>query len=74
MVDANWNVVLQNPDVANDPNEDDGSLSVLAEMKGKRYVNIEAERADYGFGRDNLIEQKQMVDLMFEILLNEQAQ
>ena len=69
MVDANWNVVLQNPAVATDPNEDDGSLSVLAEMNDKRYVNIEAERADDGFGEDNIEEQKQMVDLMFKLLI-----
>jgi hypothetical protein len=73
MSDANWNVVLQNPEVANDPNEDDGSLSVLAEMRDKRYVNIEAERADTdGFGEDMVDEQKQMVNLMFELLLKEQ--
>lgn len=73
MSDANWNVVLQNPEVANDPNEDDGSLSVLAEMRAKRYVNIEAERADTdGFGQDRVEDHKQMVDLMFELLLTEQ--
>ncbi len=70
---ANWNVVLQNPEVANDPNEDDGSLSVLAEMRNKRYVNIEAERVDAdGFGKDRTEEHKQMVDLMFELLLTDQ--
>lgn len=73
MSDANWNVVLQNPEVANDPNKDDGSLSVLAEMRAKRYVNIEAERADTdGFGQDRVEDHKQMVDLMFELLLTEQ--
>ena len=69
MSDANWNVVLQNPAVANDPDEDDGSLSVLAEMRGKRYINVEAERQDEdGFGEDHHSEQKQMVDLTFELL------
>ncbi len=69
MSDANWNVVLQNPAVANDPNEDDGSLSVLAEMRGKRYINVEAERqAEDGFGEDHLTEQMQMVDLTFKLL------
>jgi len=68
MAEANWNVVLQNPEVANDPSEDDGSLSVLAEKHNKRYVNIEAERSDDGFGSDHLKEQQQMVDLMFQLL------
>ena len=69
MSDANWNVVLQNPEVANDPTEDDGSLSVLAEMRGKRYINVEAERQDSdGFGKDHLKEQMQMVDLIFKLL------
>jgi hypothetical protein len=71
MADANWNVVLQNPNVAVDPLEDDGSLSVLAEMQGKRYINIEAERSDDGFGEDHLAEQKAMVDLTFQILMSE---
>lgn len=71
MADANWNVVLQNPNVAVDPLEDDGSLSVLAEMRGKRYINIEAERCDDGFGEDHLAEQKAMVDLTFQILMSE---
>jgi hypothetical protein len=68
MAQANWNVVLQNPEVANDPSEDDGSLSVLAEMEGKRYINVEAERSDNGFGSDHVLEQKAMVDLTFELL------
>lgn len=70
MSDASWNVVLQNPDVANDPNEDDGSLSVLAEKKNKRYINVEAERTDHdGFGNDHLEEQMAMVDLTFKLLM-----
>lgn len=71
MSQAGHNVVLQNPKVANDPTEDDGSLSVLAEQQGHRYINIEAERTDYdGFGHNHLIQQKQMVDLVFELLTN----
>jgi hypothetical protein len=72
MANAKWNVVLQNPAVANDPSEDDGSLSVLAEMTGKRYINVEAERADNGFGTDHLEEQKAMIDLTFKILMSSQ--
>ena len=68
MANANWNVILQNPEVANDPSEDDGSLSVLGEIQSKRYVNIEAEREDAGFGANHLAQQKAMVDLMFTIL------
>lgn len=68
MAEANWNVVLQNPEVANDPDEDDGSLSVLAEMRDKRYINVEAERSDNGFGKDDIKAQKEMVDLTFQIL------
>lgn len=68
MAAANWNVVLQNPEVAKDPDEDDGSLSVLAEMQDKRYINAEAERSDNGFGQDDKKAQKQMIDLTFEIL------
>lgn len=68
MASSKFNTVLQNPSVATDPNEDDGSLSVLAEMKGKRYINVEAERADNDFGSDHLAEQKEMVDLTFKIL------
>ena len=73
MVKAGWNVVLQNPAVATDPNEDDGSLSVLAEKVHKRYINIEAERADGDFGRDSFENQKRMVDLVFDILFNNQV-
>lgn len=69
MSQAGHNVVLQNPNVANDPTEDDGSLSVLAEKQGHRYINIEAERVDQdGFGQNHLIQQKHMVDLVFDLL------
>lgn len=70
MESAKFNTVLQNPLVATDPNEDDGSLSVLAEMQGKRYINVEAERADNGFGSNHEVEQKEMVDLTFKILIS----
>jgi len=68
MKDNSWNVVLQNPDVAHDINEDDGSLSVYAEMKGFRYINIEAERTLGAIGIDHLQIQKQMVDFTFSLL------
>lgn len=69
MQHAQFNVVLQNPEVANDPSEDDGSLSVLAEMQGRRYVNVEAERMDDdGLGENHLAQQQQMIDLLFQIL------
>jgi hypothetical protein len=67
-----WNLVLQNPIVMTDPSEDDGSLSVYAQMKGVRYINIEAERkAEFG-GSDHFDEQKMMVDYVFEQLVNKQ--
>ena len=63
-----WNAVLQNPNVATDPNEDDGSLSVYSEMKGYRYINVEAERVTHGFGEDHLSKQIEMVDYTFSLL------
>lgn len=63
-----WNVVLQHPQVAHLTDEDDGSLSVYAEMKGLRYINIEAERMNNGVGKDHLPVQKQMVDFIFTLL------
>lgn len=72
MSEAKFNTVLQNPAVSTDPNEDDGSLSVLAEMQDKRYINVEAERSDNGFGNDHVAEQKDMVDLTFKILTSSQ--
>lgn len=63
-----WNAVLQNPKVAVDPEEDDGSLSVYSEMKGYRYINIEAERVTHGFGEDHLSKQIEMVDYTFSLL------
>lgn len=72
MKNASFNVVLQNPDVGHDPSEDDGSLSVLAEKQGRRYVNVEAERRDEdGFGEDHLAQQQAMIDLLFTLLKNE---
>ncbi|MFC6439068.1 hypothetical protein [Bowmanella sp. JS7-9] len=71
MQQAGFNVVLQNPQVATEPDEDDGSLSVLAEKQGRRYINIEAERVDDdGFGQDHLTEQQQMIDFVFEQLIS----
>tara|TARA_R110002050_G_scaffold176406_5_gene309360 strand:+ start:472 stop:1290 length:819 start_codon:yes stop_codon:yes gene_type:complete len=63
-----WNAVLQNPEVAYEPDEDDGSLSVYAEMKGYRYINIEAERVYNGFGENHFTVQTQMVDFIFSLL------
>jgi len=63
-----WNAVLQNSEVAYDPSEDDGSLSVYAEMKGYRYINVEAERINNGFGEDHLSVQTKMVDFVFSLL------
>ncbi|MCF2947813.1 hypothetical protein L0668_06830 [Paraglaciecola aquimarina] len=68
MQSLGWNAVLQNPKVAHDPEEDDGSLSVYAEMQGYRYINIEAERVTEGFGENHLAVQKQMVDFTFSLL------
>lgn len=69
MQQAQFNVALQHPQVANRANQDDGSLSVLAEMQGRRYVNIEAERRDDdGFGEDHLERQQQMIDFLFVLL------
>jgi len=63
-----WNAVLQNPNVAFDPEEDDGSLSVYAEMKGYRYINVEAERITDGVGEDHLSVQTKMIDFTFSLL------
>ena len=60
-----WNIVLQHPQVAVLPTEDDGSLSVYAEKIGARYLNIEAQRKE---GDDHLEIQKKMVDAVFEII------
>lgn len=68
MKQAGFNIVLQHPQVAHIPEEDDGSLSVLAEIKGGRYINVEAQRKhDDGTGRDHLEEQKKMLDLVFSL-------
>lgn len=68
MKSSGWNAVLQNPEVAHIPEEDDGSLSVYAEMKGYRYINVEAERITDGFGEDHLDVQMKMVDFTFALL------
>jgi hypothetical protein len=62
MKKAAWPIVLQHPRVATDPNQDDGSLSVYAEMIGARYINVEAQRED-----DHLQIQKYMVDFVFNL-------
>ncbi len=64
-----WNVLLQAPEVAILADEDDGSLSVWAEMAGLRYFNLEAQRKnDDGEGRDHLRAQKRMVRKLFKLL------
>lgn len=68
MKTSGWNAVLQNPEVAHIPEEDDGSLSVYAEMKGYRYINVEAERMTEGFGENHLATQMKMVDFTFTLL------
>lgn len=62
---AGWNVVCQHPRVAVLPEEDDGSLSVYAEMEKLRYINIEAQRKE---GDDHLEEQTRMVELVYRRL------
>jgi hypothetical protein len=42
--------------------ENDGSLSVYAQMNGIRYINIEAERAYQGKGDDHLPMQIKMLN------------
>ena len=63
-----WNVLLQNPIVTSDPEEDDGSLSVYAQMHNIRYINIEAERAEGNIGSNHLEVQKKMVDFIYTLL------
>lgn len=60
-----YNLVLQHPRVAVDPDEDDGSLSVLAEMLNLRYLNIEAQRRE---GCDHWDVQQKMVDQVFKLV------
>jgi uncharacterized protein YhbP (UPF0306 family) len=60
-----WNVVLQNPIVTTDPKEDDGSLSVYAQMHHIRYINIEAERQDKDLGENSTNAQQEMVDFIY---------
>ncbi len=62
-----WNAILQNPAVAHIVDEDDGSMSVFAEMKGIRYINIEAERHYKGVGKDHKQVQQQMIDFTFSL-------
>ena len=60
-----WHIVLQHPRVARLADEDDGSLSVLSEKKGWRYINIEAQRKP---DDDHLQEQMRMVDFVFDLV------
>lgn len=64
MTRAGWNVILQHPRVARDDDQDDGSLSVWAEMEGLRYINIEAQRDP-----DHLSVQQAMVDYIWNLVL-----
>lgn len=57
-----FNAVLQNPIVTTDIDEDDGSLSVYAQMNGIRYINIEAEREYQGKGENHLPMQIKMLN------------
>lgn len=57
-----FNAVLQNPIVTSDIEEDDGSLSVYAQMNGIRYINIEAEREYQGKGENHLPMQIKMLN------------
>ncbi len=70
----NWNVVLQHPQVISKASEDDGSLSVFAQKKGIRYINIEAERSTDNFGVNHLTFQSQMVDYVLSRLQSQLAQ
>lgn len=58
-----FNVILQHPQVADINDEDDGSLSVLAEKRDVRYFNIEAQRDP-----DHLQRQKKMLKALFKLL------
>jgi hypothetical protein len=58
-----WNVLLQHKQVATLANQDDGSLSVFSEMKGWRYVNIEAQRDP-----DHLEKQQEMVRYILKLM------
>lgn len=62
MQSKGFNAVLQNPVVTSDIDEDDGSLSVYAQMNGIRYINIEAEREYQGKGEDHLPMQIKMLN------------
>jgi len=63
-----WNAVLQNPIVTSDVEEDDGSLSVYAQMNDIRYINIEAERRTDNIGNNHLTKQKKMIDFTLNLI------
>jgi len=62
MQSKGFNAVLQSPIVTSDIEEDDGSLSVYAQMHDMRYINIEAERKHQGIGEDHLSMQIKMLN------------
>ena len=62
MQSSGFNAVLQNPIVTSDVEEDDGSLSVYAQMNGIRYINIEAEREYQNKGKNHLPMQIKMLN------------
>ncbi len=69
-----WNVVLQNPIVTTDPKEDDGSLSVYAQMHNIRYINVEAERQDVDkLGKNNTETQQEMIDFIYYVTNSSRA-
>jgi hypothetical protein len=74
MQNSQWNVLLQNPIVTSDPEEDDGSLSVYAQMHNIRYINIEAERIKENLGTNHLEVQKKMIDFTFDLLTLDKKQ
>lgn len=67
---SGFNAVHQNPAVATIEDEDDGSLSVFAEMRQVRYFNIEAERFDpeTGKGVDHRYSQGLMLDAVLRLI------
>jgi hypothetical protein len=62
MQSSGFNAVLQNLIVTSDVEEDDGSLSVYAQMNGIRYINIEAEREYQNKGKNHLPMQIKMLN------------
>lgn len=67
MQSKGFNAVLQDPIVTSDIEEDDGSLSVYAQMNGIRYINIEVEREYQGKGENHLPMQIKMLNYTFSL-------